>query len=190
MNAEHQDKDSSSERVSSGAGGKGAGAALRTRFLYFYHVSRDGILAYLVERANAIDHTDIRAVISDVFDDIRAGVLHPAGWGLGDLRWRQKSLFVVFFEHPNQEITGVTFDYRPHGGNHTFFGQTVIGKADSGFQDASIFYCFNHQKKRGGGDLTAEDLETFDIHLLHPHAEKARLGHTDTGTNTGPPHQP
>lgn len=168
---------------------------LRTKLVYFYYMKGHDVTAYVTKRDSNVDYVDIQSEIQSILDDISSGRLHPAGWNLGDIRWRGKSFFILFYEDEADELSpckAVTFRYVENNNktdNHSFRDGRDIPKSQSNWENVSIFYCLNHQRKRGGGDLHKRDEERFEMEVGHTLRAGGRpaLGHSDSGTNTGPP---
>ncbi len=160
--------------------------------MYFYHLTPTGDKAYLVDFGRVISRQKIEDEIVEAKRRIDKGEVTIGGYALGDIRWRRRSYFVVWYEDPHGTLKGcdaVVFKDMDDGDLHPF-----ADGDDFEIGDATIFYCLNHMTSRGGNQPVPDhESEHFKLHVQHgKRGDRAfeRRGHTDTGTNTGPPLQP
>lgn len=170
---------------------------LQVHCMYFYRLTdspdpKQNVQAYFVDFGRAIDRNIIGQEIAEAKKKIDDGEVTIGGYALGDLRWRRRSYLVFLYEEPGGILRGgdaVTFKDMTGGDLHPF-----ADGEDIKIGTTPCFYCLNHMAYRGGNQpIPPRTSEQFTLHVQHMRKggrKFERRGHSDTGTNTGPPLQP
>jgi hypothetical protein len=176
-------------RESSGGGGGGSGGAgsPALRYVYFYYMKPPRsqsdhhpiVEAFVIHDKNGIRNIESR--IRDLVKDAREGRLSPSGWTIGDIRWRKPSYLAVVIDGNALKLKDVLIE-EPGGGDASY---TFIGakKFDPG-SGLTGWYCTNLVKKKHGSWNYDEEKFHVKVDTIPPLGR--RLGHDETGTNTGP----
>lgn len=173
----------------------------RIKRVYFYMLESNGVLVeYFIRSSKHIAWDEMPAFIDEIAAEIDEGSI-PASQSIpGSRDWRKRS-YIVYYDRdahlsPNEavEFSAVPIDdtcFRD--GKDVFRGRQVYA-----------FYCINHMRK-AGSDQGPHDKQQFKVVVNHDHrsmsdaggdekegaaghpAPDKRLGHEDSGTNTGPP---
>jgi hypothetical protein len=159
--------------------------------VYFYHLTVNPndpdhplVRAYHHDEKAAITPAAVDAVAQSLLTRARAGDIQPAGYGVGDLRWRRSSylVFVADTQLGSLEDVGL-----PENGNHTFGRRFKI----NGLSGATGVAYWN-KMIRGPNATECEGDRWCEAFRLHPNPARAKgfFTHEDTGTNMGPPVPP
>jgi hypothetical protein len=165
--------------------------------VYFYYATpgsdpkHPDIKAYVELYPNAIGNIEkeIETLAKRAKTD---PTMKPAGWAMGDLRWRRKSYLVVVLDHNDMKF-GSEKALRIEDKDKCFEAKKIITFKLDG-NDVQAIYCRNKFKDKDGNDINGDhdhpDHEEYDIYLdLVPKtllSEAPPLTHADTGQNIGP----
>jgi hypothetical protein len=158
--------------------------------VYFYHLSADPsssdpvrVRAYFHDEKRDITPAAVDGLANTLLRNARNGTIHPAGYGLGDLRWRRVSYLVFVVDGALGGLDGIGL---PEG--HLSFGPKFkVGSLD---QADGVAYLNKLVRGQNAGNLPGGRWqETFRMEA-HPSMAKSLLDHEDSGTNMGPPVPP
>jgi hypothetical protein len=171
---------------------------------YFYYVTpgrigNDGhfhanVRAFLMQEGDFASSRDIKELIPEWAQRAKNNQMTPVGWGLGDLRWRRKSYFIVVLDAADWDFTSERqLSIREE--SETFSDKTLLKFTTADGTEMQAIYCRNHIRKKGGGewDPHGGDHDTYELELNPTRrgavADSPRRDrdHDDVGTNTGPP---
>lgn len=161
--------------------------------VYLYRIlGHNNILVYKTDRTQPVAYSAMEAEIDVILGEI-AGGLKPIGTRFDKINWRKRNYFVAIYEDPRGSLTrgnAVVFSDDIDSKNHTFHD----GKDIPAQGEVRRFFCINHMRKKGGGDLGNGHDEHFKVtfnhsgaHAMAKDGRESVLEHSVTGTNTGPP---
>lgn len=186
-----------SERTAVERGGREESAArgglecqgFTSRWFYVYLVRghNEPTLPYRIKRQRAVAYGNVEREIAEIYEDIE----HYSAMGheVADVTWRHKAYLVFILEDEAQVINNVVFErHSPEGPNNSIVCGRTIDRLGGG-NGPSAFYCANLMLSLHGEDVPEHVAEVFTVSIQHEarSGHRERRGHTDAGTNLGPP---
>ncbi|HEX8192604.1 MAG TPA: hypothetical protein VF552_06850 [Allosphingosinicella sp.] len=180
---------SSSEEVgSTGAQGEGQGAEFKSNVFYLYRVRghNDPILPYRIKGGQPVIYSQLESQLAALYAKIDGK--DTIGEGVGDITWRHRAYLIFFYEKEDEVIEEVEFERVSSQGADSFEQGKAVDRI-GGTTSPSAFYCVNQMVGMDGQELGRNIAEVFSLSIKHrPRGGGHPIrGHTDAGTNLGPP---